>query len=123
MGVVHRKRGEVLDANLWLTRYRDTCVALSKLDSSLPAWRSALASGYLTLAELDWESGKIDPAHRGFTEALGVLTKLLDESPDDHVLQSQIAETNSRLGRVAVQRANHEEAAAGSPNQLLPAKR
>jgi len=103
VGIVHRRRGEFSAASDWLTRYRDTSVALVALDPARPEWRSELAWGNHNLAVLDKDRREFDASRSGFLTELATLDTLRAQTPDDTDLTSRVADAHSWLGGLAAQ--------------------
>lgn len=104
IGYVYWQQRKLADANTWLTRYRDSTLALLKIDPTNPDWRLETTYSEHNLAVLALDRGDLATARRSFEAELAVLTQFEDARPNDAELQSSVADTLSWLGRVADRR-------------------
>jgi eukaryotic-like serine/threonine-protein kinase len=65
IGNVALQQGKFADAELWLTRYRDSGIRLDGMNKNNFAWQRELAYGAQTLAALDESRGRYDLAEKG----------------------------------------------------------
>lgn len=101
IGEVHRRQGRHSDAANWLVRYRDSSLALAKLEPhALRAQREVIA-GYHNLAVLEISRGNLATARRELEAELASVTRLAAAHPKDAELGYRIADVNSWLGRVS----------------------
>jgi hypothetical protein len=104
IGYVYWQQRKLADANEWLTRYRDSTLALVKIDPHNQDWQREATDGEHNLAVLALDRGDLDAAQRGFEAELAKKEELARQQPDDADLASQVADTTSWLGNVAEQR-------------------
>lgn len=109
-GFVLRRMGSVSEQAFWLTRYRDTAVALLALDPAEPRWQQEVAYGHHNLAVTEVDAGHPAQAREGFLAELEILAQLVAGRPADLKLLNQIADANSWLGTVAEQTGDFGEA-------------
>ncbi len=105
-GFVQWRRGDLARATEWLTRYRDTGVALQALNPGSNVARGELAWGHHNLAILDIDRSRLDAAREGLEAELRILHALRTDAPGDNGLEFRIADATSWLGKVA-ERAGH----------------
>src|SRR5690606_13463397 len=103
-GDVYWQQRKLTEANEWLTRYRDSALAMVKIDPDNPDWQHEASEGEHNLAVLALDRGDLDAAQRGFEAELAKMKELAKHRPDDADLASQIADTTSWLGNVVEQR-------------------
>jgi eukaryotic-like serine/threonine-protein kinase len=101
IGFVHRQRGNLPAAGEWLTRYRDSALALAQVDPTNLAWQRELVAGHHNLAVLDLDRGDLPAADAGFRAELAMNERMLIPLPADAQLQFRVADTHSWLGRTA----------------------
>lgn len=104
IGDVYWQQRKLTEANEWLTRYRDSALAMVKIDPDNPDWQHEASEGEHNLAVLALDRGDLDAAQRGFEAELAKMKELAKHRPDDADLASQIADTTSWLGNVVEQR-------------------
>ena len=104
IGYVYWQQRKLTDANEWLTRYRDSTLALLKIDPHNHDWQLESTYGEHNLAVLALDRGDLDAAQRGFEAELVKMQELARQKPGDADLVSQVADTTSWLGNVAEQR-------------------
>jgi hypothetical protein len=104
IGYVYWQQRKLTDANEWWTRYRDSTLALVKIDPHNQDWRREATDGEHNLAVLALDRGDLDAAQRGFEAELAKKEELARQQPDNADLASQVADTTSWLGNVAEQR-------------------
>lgn len=104
IGNVYWQQRKLTEANMWLTRYRDSTLALLKIDPNNKDWQLETSDGEHNLAVLALDRGNLDAARRGFEAELAVKEKLRRAQPDNADLASQVADTISWLGNVAERR-------------------
>lgn len=110
IGYVYWQQHRLTDANTWLTRYRDSTLALLKIDPDNRDWQLEATYGEHNLAVLALERGDLNTAQRGFEAELKVKQKLGRAQPDNADLVSKVADTVSWLGNVAEQRGDLADA-------------
>ncbi|HKZ10968.1 MAG TPA: toll/interleukin-1 receptor domain-containing protein [Rhodanobacteraceae bacterium] len=104
IGYVHWQQRKLADANKWLTRYRDSTLALAKIDPDNQDWQLEATYGEHNLAVLALDRGDLNAAQHGFEAELAKMETLALRRPDDADLASKVADTVSWLGNVAEQR-------------------
>ncbi|MGH8183393.1 MAG: TIR domain-containing protein [Rhodanobacteraceae bacterium] len=104
IGYAYWQQRKLTDANEWLTRYRDSTLALVKIDPQNQDWQRETSDGEHNLAVLALDRGDLNAAQRGFEAELAKKEQLARVRPDDADLASQVADTVSWLGNVAEQR-------------------
>jgi hypothetical protein len=104
IGYVYWQERKLTDANEWLTRYRDSTLALVKIDPHNHDWQLESTYGEHNLAVLALDSGDLNAAQHGFEAELAKQEELARHQPGDADLASQVADTVSWLGNVAEQR-------------------
>jgi tetratricopeptide (TPR) repeat protein len=110
IGNLHLLRGDLTPAREWLTRYRDSSVALAALDPTNFRWQYEAVMGYGNLAVLESERGNLSAARSGFLEELVRLEKLAAANASDTSLQASIANVISYLGTLAARSGSFPEA-------------
>jgi len=101
IGFVARRRGDRDAERAWLTRYRDSALALAALEPDTLRARLELTYGHHNLAVLDFDRGDLAAAHAGFLAEKNTLEQLIVAHPDDTELQFSLCDTASWLGTVA----------------------
>ncbi|MGH8129194.1 MAG: hypothetical protein ACRETC_12725, partial [Gammaproteobacteria bacterium] len=104
IGFVYWQQRKLETANAWLTRYRDSTLALLKIDPHNNRWRLETTYGEHNLAVLALLRGDLDAAQRSFRAELATQQDLLREQPNDPQLAADVADTISWLGKVAENR-------------------
>jgi hypothetical protein len=104
IGYVYRQQDNLADANTWLTRYRDSTLALLKIDPRNKDWQLEASYGEHNLAVLELDHGDLNAAQHGFEAELAKREELARLQPGDAELASQVADTISWLGNVAEER-------------------
>ena len=104
IGYVYWQQRKLTDANEWLTRYRDSTLALVKIDPNNHDWQLESTYGEHNLAVLALDRGDLQAAQRGFEAELAKMEELARNQPNNADLASQVADTTSWLGNVAEQR-------------------
>ncbi|HKV65022.1 MAG TPA: toll/interleukin-1 receptor domain-containing protein [Rhodanobacteraceae bacterium] len=104
IGYVYWQQRKLTDANEWWTRYRDSTLALVKIDPHNHDWQREASDGEHNLAVLALDRGDLESARHGFETELAKKEELARREPGDADLASQVADTTSWLGNVAEQR-------------------
>jgi tetratricopeptide (TPR) repeat protein len=104
IGYVYWQQRKLTNANEWLTRYRDSTLALVKIDPDNQNWQLETTWGEHNLAVLALDRGDLDSAQRGFEAELKVKEQIARARPHDADLASQVADAISWLGNVAERR-------------------
>ena len=111
IGYVHWRRHDLRPALEWLTRYRDSSLALVALDPARIAWRKEVFFAYKNLAALEVDRHRFVEAKAGFLAARQMCEQLRGAAPEDFELRFSLADTESWLGNVAERRGELREAA------------
>lgn len=101
IGNVYWQQRKLTDANEWWTRYRDSTLALLKIDPDNKDWQLESTYGEHNLAVLALDRGKLGAAQKGFRAELATQQRLAHEQPDNTQLAANMANTISWLGTVA----------------------
>ena len=109
-GVVHLRRGEISLAGDWLTRYRDTTMALGVLDPARHEWQSELAYNLHNLAALSETRGELAKARSDFLAELEALERMIASDPGNSDLRWRVADAHSWLGGIAERQGEFDEA-------------
>lgn len=118
IGFVHRKRRDLRQAAEWLTRYRDSALALLKLEGPVLRARREVISGHRNLAVLALDTGNLAAAREGFLSALALNRELVAENPTDTEQAFRFADTVSWLASTAEQAGDLKEAEARFAQQV-----
>ncbi len=110
IGFTARRRGDFTQAREWLTRYRDSTVALTKLEGPTSRALIEQSSGEHNLAVLEFDRGNLAAARAGLLSVRDLRTRLLETKPEDIPLRAQLADNASWLGRVAEADGRFEDA-------------
>lgn len=109
LGYSYWFRGSLDDAEVWLTRYRDTSLELTDLDKTNEKWVRELAYAYHNLAALAQDRGDLTTAEEEFKYTQQVLEGI-QETNDSGNLRNEISDTISWLGNIAVARGDMQGA-------------
>ncbi len=112
VGYVYWQSRDLVRAQLWLTRYRDTCREVYAIDTKVAVWQHELASGDHSLAVLELDRGELQQASEGFKRARNTLEAVLSKTPGDAQLLFEIADEISWQGNVEEQSGRLENALA-----------
>lgn len=112
IGFVAWRRGDFATAGQWLTRYRDSAVALVALEGDPLRARHELAYGYHNLAVLDVDRARLREARDGFLAERQAVEAMLATSPNDVSLRFSLADVASWLGTVAERDGRFDDALA-----------
>lgn len=104
IGYVYWQERKLSEASKWLTRYRDSTLALVKIDPHNHDWQLESTYGEHNLAVLALDRGDLTGAQQGLEAELAKKEELARRQPGDTDLASQVADTISWLGNVAEQR-------------------
>ncbi len=110
IGFVAWRRGDFATAGDWLTRYRDSALALSTLEAGKLRAQHEVGYGYHNLAVLDVSRGKLEAARHGFAAERTAVETMLASNPDDVSLQFSLADIASWQGTVAEADGRYAEA-------------
>ncbi len=100
-GFIARRRGDFSTARQWLTRYRDSTIALVALEGAKPRAQAELSYSTHNLAVLDLDRGDLADARDGFLAERATLGKMLAAEPGDTELGYRLADSASWLGNIA----------------------
>ena len=112
VGYVYWQSRDLDRAQMWLTRYRDTCRAVYAIDPGKADWQHELAYGDHNLAVLELERGELLEAGNGFKRAYRTLESVLAKTSGDAQLQFEIADNLSWQGNVEEQAGHLDSAEA-----------
>ncbi len=110
LGFVARRRGEATAEREWLTRYRDSAVALVALEGSKFRAQRELTFGHHNLAVLELDRGNLAGAREGFLAEATALEGMLADNSDNLELLARLADVASWLGTVAERQGHYAEA-------------
>ena len=110
IGFVARRRGDADLEREWLTRYRDSAVALVAIEGGKLRAQRELTSGHHNLAVLELDRGNFTDAQNGFLAEKAAVEAMLAENPGNPQLLSRLADVASWLGSVAERRGRFAEA-------------
>src|SRR6185369_7726733 len=83
IGNQHRRRGEIVRAGEWLTRYRDSGAALAALEPQNIKWQQEAIFGLSNLAVLEFDRGDYAAAEAGLARTLVARQKIAAAQPDN----------------------------------------
>jgi serine/threonine-protein kinase len=101
IGFIARRRGDFAAAREWLTRYRDSAIALVAIEGKTLRAQRELTSSQHNLAVLEFDGGDLGAARNGFLAERSAVAEMLAANPDDLPLQFRMADIASWLGRIA----------------------
>jgi serine/threonine protein kinase/tetratricopeptide (TPR) repeat protein len=110
IGFVARTRGDFAAAREWLTRYRDSALALEAIEGKTLRAQTELTYGHHNLAVLEFDQGNLADARRGFLAEKTAVEEMLVANPDDAELQFSLADIASWLGSAAEADGDYPEA-------------
>lgn len=100
LGVVAREQGDLRLAHAWLSRYRDSAVALAGLEGPTERATSERLYGVHNLAVLEFDRGNLAAARAGFLAKQEQLASAVAARPADLDLASELDESGIWLSRV-----------------------
>jgi serine/threonine-protein kinase len=100
IGFVARRRGDAAAEREWLTRYRDSALALAGLEGKSLRAQRELMFGHHNLAVLELDGGNLAAARAGFLAEGVSVREMLATHPADTALRFQLADAASWLGRL-----------------------
>ncbi len=106
IGFVARRRGEFATEREWITRYRDSALALAELEGPTLRARNELIYGHHNLAVLEFDRGDLEAARAAFSVEHSTILSLLESHGDDPDLQLGLVDIVSWLGTVAERSGN-----------------
>lgn len=101
IGFLYWQQRKLDAANKWLTRYRDSTLALLEIDPHNNRWRLETTYGEHNLAVLALDRGDMDAAKRGLQAELATQRGLMRDQPANPQLVADVADTISWLGKAA----------------------
>lgn len=101
-GYVALEQGRLNDAQLWLSKYRDSAITLSAMEPSNFDWQREVAYGYHNMAVLDKTMGNYEAALTQMLAERELYSRWLIEYPDDLQLRSEAANVDSWLGSLTL---------------------
>ena len=101
IGFVARRRGDLDAEREWLTRYRDSTVALAAVEGKTARAQLELTYGHHNLAVVELDRGNLAAAQADFLAERATLLELHADAPDDPQLRFGLADVVSWLGSVA----------------------
>lgn len=101
VGLVYWRKGLFDDADIWLTRYRDSALKLAAMDRSNFDWQREVAYGQENLATLDQSRGRNRQAEAAYKKELALYRQWMRSRPNDSGLRDEAANTTSFLGSLA----------------------
>jgi len=110
IGFVARERGDFPTAREWLTRYRDSAVALVAIEGTKLRAQLELTYGQRNLAVLELDRGNLAEARKGFLAEKLAMEGILAANPSDSQLLYKMADIISWLGSVAEREGNYDDA-------------
>ena len=110
LGFVARQRGDFSTARKWLTRYRDSAVALVAIEGKKPRAQLELTYGHHNLAVLEFDQGKLADARSAFLAERTIVEEMLAAQPADLQVRSRMADIASWLGTIAEHNGSYGEA-------------
>jgi len=103
LGHVASQKGDLTDARIWLTRYRDSGRKLQTMDPDDQQWLREVAYGHHNLAVVNLELGNLDMAVKDFLSEIEIYNELLTRDPDSDVARDR-PDAYSWLGDIAFRR-------------------
>lgn len=101
LGFVGRRRGDAPTERTWLTRYRDSAVALVAIEGKTLRAQREFTSGHHNLAVLELDNGNLGAAWGGFINEGVAVREMLAANPADIQLRYRRVDVASWLGRIA----------------------
>jgi serine/threonine-protein kinase len=114
LGFIARRRGDFAAAREWLTRYRDSAVALVGVEGKTFRAQNELSYGEHNLAVLELDRGRLSAAQGGFTTEQSTIREMLAARPDNAELRGRGLDVASWLERVAEADGRYDDAIAHS---------
>ncbi|GAA0856070.1 toll/interleukin-1 receptor domain-containing protein [Aliiglaciecola litoralis] len=102
-GYVAWEQGRYQDAQMWLSRYRDSAIKLAAIDPDNFDWQREVAYGYHNLAVLDKSRGNFAQAEAHMLAERKLYSNWLEQFPEDLVLRFEAANVDSWLGSLALE--------------------
>lgn len=112
IGYVAWRQGRHDDAEVWLSKYRDSAIRLAAMDRDNFDWQKEVAYGHHNLAVLDESRGRYAEAERAMRSKHELHRKWLQERPKDLQLRFESADTASWLGSLSLRQGKLADAEA-----------
>jgi len=112
IGFAARRRGDFKTTREWLTRYRDSALALRVLEGPTKRATTEVISGLRNLAVVDYDTDDLAAAEQGFKNERLALERQLASASDDSTLQGKLAEVIFWQGAVAEKDGRYSDAIA-----------
>lgn len=103
VGFVYYQSRDLANAQIWWTRYRNTCRTVYAVDPNNVDWEHELAYGNHNLAALELDRGDLKQAAEGFELSRERLESVLKKTPGSDDLVFEIADEISWQGNVQEQ--------------------
>ena len=100
LGLTARNRGDLSLAYVWLSRYRDSTIALEALEGPSERARAEQISSVHNLAVLEFDRGNMTAARSGFLTEQAQLSALAASRPGDPDLSFDVEESDIWLSKV-----------------------
>ena len=100
LGLTARNRGDLALAHTWLSRYRDSTIALEALEGPSDRARAEQISSVHNLAVLEFDRGNMTAARSGFLTEQAQLSALAASRPGDPDLSIDLGESEIWLSKV-----------------------
>jgi len=100
LGLTARNRGDLSLAYVWLSRYRDSTIALEALEGPSERARAEQISSVHNLAVLEFDRGNMTAARSGFLTEQAQLSALAASRPGDPDLSIDLGESEIWLSKV-----------------------
>jgi serine/threonine-protein kinase len=100
LGLTARNRGDLALAHTWLSRYRDSTIALEALEGPSDRARAEQISSVHNLAVLEFDRGNMTAARSGFLTEQAQLSALAASRPGDPDLSFDVEESDIWLSKV-----------------------
>ena len=100
LGLTARNRGDLALAHTWLSRYRDSTIALEALEGPSERAQTEQISSVHNLAVLEFDRGNMTAARSGFLTEQAQLSALAASRPGDPDLSFDVEESDIWLSKV-----------------------
>lgn len=102
IGFVALQQSRYEDAEIWLTKYRDSGIRLAAMDRENLAWQQESVYGYQNLAALSETLGKYDEAEQAMLASKDLYGAWVKQYPGNFELRFEAANVDSWLGSLAL---------------------
>ncbi|MBI2510427.1 MAG: serine/threonine protein kinase [Opitutae bacterium] len=110
IGFAARRRGDFATTRAWLTRYRDSALALHALEGPTRRAIAEVVAGRWNLAVADYDANELAAAEQGFRAEREILGEQLASNPTDSTIKGKLAEVIGWLGSVSEKDGRYREA-------------